>query len=160
MADISLDKLWEWWRELVKRELELERKYKPLIDEHAVVHSKRLALENLMAQGQPPETNKQIADEWEKLRKGEQMPSIERKPPDVAFDVLSRKGVPMHYKTILEDLTKEGVVIGGRDPGTTLIAYLGRDKRFSKAREQGRGYWKLKRWEEKQSDGGPNGRLT
>lgn len=148
MADIPLDDLWQWWRQLAKRQLELERQYKPLLDEHAVVHGKRMALENLMAQGRL-EINQQIASQWEELRKEEQMPSAERKPPDVAYDVLSRNGVPMHYRAILEGVNKEGVVIGGHDPGTTLIAYLGRDKRFVKARERGRGYWQLKRWEEK-----------
>lgn len=148
MAEIPIDRLWQWWRELAKRELQLERQYKPLLDEHAVVHAKRMALENLMAQGQAEAINPQIASEWEALRKGEQMPSIERKPPDVAYDLLSRKGVPMHYRAILEEIRSEGtVVIGGRDPGATLIAYLGRDKRFSKAREVGRGYWRLKEWE-------------
>jgi hypothetical protein len=49
----------------------------------------------------------------------------------------------MHYREILEGVNKEGVVIGGHDPGTTLIAYLGRDKRFAKAREAGRGYWRM-----------------
>jgi len=149
VADISLDKLWTWWRELAKRELELERQYKPLIDEHAAVHGKRMALENLMAQGRLQTINQQIASEWEALRKREQMPSTERKPSDLACDVLSRKGVPMHYKAILEEVNKERVVIGGRNPGTTLIVYLGRDKRFLKARERGRGYWKLKGWEKK-----------
>ena len=148
MAEVPIDKLWQWWRELVKRELELERQYKPLMNESTAVHGRRMALENLMSQGQPPEFNRKIADEWEKLRKGEQMPSIERKPPDVAYDVLSRKGEPMHYRAILDEVMAEGsVVIGGRDPGTTLVAYLGRDKRFSKAREVGRGYWGLKEWE-------------
>ena len=149
MAEIELDKLWQWWWELAKRELELERQFKPLIDEHAAVHGKRMALENLMAQGRLPAMNQEIASKWEALRKGEQMPFAERKAPDVAFDVLSRKGVPMHYRAILEEINKEGVVIGGHDPGTTLIAYLGRDKRFLKAREKGRGYWKLKGKEEK-----------
>lgn len=149
MVEVTLDKLWQWWRELAKRELELERQYKPLIDEHATVHGKRMALENLMAQGRLPTINQEIASELETLRKGERMPSTERKPPDVACDVLSRKGVPMHYREILEEIRKEGVVIGGHDPGTTLIAYLGRDKRFQKAREKGRGYWKLKGREEK-----------
>jgi hypothetical protein len=148
MADIPVNELWQWWQELAKRELELEGQYKPLIDEHAAVHGKRMALENLMVQGRL-EINQEIASKWEELRKGKQMPSTERKPSDVAYDVLSRKGVPMHYRAILEEVNKEGVVIGGRDPGTTLIAYLGRDKRFLKARELGRGYWKLKRWEEK-----------
>jgi hypothetical protein len=144
MAEIPLDKLWQWWRELAKRELELETQYKPLIDEHAAVHGKRMALENLMAQGRLPAISQEISAKWEALRTGAQMPSTERKPPDVACDVLSRKGVPMHYREILEEVNKEGVVIGGHDPGTTLIAYLGRDKRFAKAREVGRGYWRLK----------------
>jgi hypothetical protein len=147
MAEIPLDKLWQWWRELAKRELELEAQYKPLVDEHGAVHGKRMALENLMAQGRLPAISQEISAEWEALRTGAQMPSTERKPPDVACDVLSRKGVPMHYREILEEVNKEGVVIGGHDPGTTLIAYLGRDKRFAKAREVGRGYWRLKEGE-------------
>lgn len=147
MAEIPLNELWQWWRELAKRELELETQYKPLIDEHAAVHGKRMALENLMAQGRLPAISQEISTEWEALRTGAQMPSLERKPPEVACDVLSRKGVPMHYRDILEGVKEEGVIIGGRDPGTTLVAYLGRDKRFSKAREVGRGYWGLKEWE-------------
>lgn len=147
MAEIPLDKLWQWWRELAKRELELEAQYKPLVDEHGAVHGKRMALENLVAQGRLPAISQEISAEWEALRTGAQMPSTERKPPDVACDVLSRKGVPMHYREILEEVNKEGVVIGGHDPGTTLIAYLGRDKRFAKAREVGRGYWRLKEGE-------------
>jgi hypothetical protein len=149
MAGIPLDDLWKWWSELAKRELELERQFKPLIDEHQAVHGKRMALENLMAQGSTPAINQEIASKMEALRKGEQMPSTERKPPNVAFDVLSRTGIPMHYRALLEEIKREGVVIGGHDPGTTLIAYLGRDERFIKAREQGRGYWKLKGWVEK-----------
>jgi hypothetical protein len=145
MKDIPLDKLWQWWEDLAERELELERQYKPLIDEHQQVHGKRMALENLMAQGRAETTNRTIMSKWEALRKGEKMPFTERKPPDVAFDVLSRKGAPMHYREILEEVNKQGVVIGGNNPGTTLIAYLGRDKRFAKAREVGRGYWTLKK---------------
>jgi hypothetical protein len=146
MGEIPIEKLWQWWRELANRELELETEYKPLVDEHAAVHGKRMALENLMAQGRAPTISQQISTEWEALRKGAQMPSTERKPPDVACDVLSRKGVSMHYRELLEEIRKEGVVIGGHDPGTTLIAYLGRDKRFVKATEVGRGYWGLKEW--------------
>ena len=147
MADISLDRLWQWWQELAKRELELERQYTPLVEEHRAVHSKRMALENLMAQGQAERITPQIVSEWEKFREGEQLPSVERKPCDVAYDVLSRKANPMHYRAILEEISGEGTVIGGRDPGTTLIAYLGRDNRFSKARDLGRGYWGLKDWQ-------------
>ncbi len=146
MADITIDELWQWWRDLAKRELQLEREYEPLLREHAVVHGKRMALENLISQGQLPAIGQEIASKWEALRKEEQMPSTERKPPDVAYDVLSRKGVPMHYREILKEVRKGGVVIGGHDPGTTLIAYVGRDKRFSKATEVGRGYWGLAEW--------------
>lgn len=149
MAEVPIDELWKWWNELATRELELERQYKPLLDEHATVHGKRMALENLMAQGRVDTINKEITSKWDTLRKGEQLPSIERKPPDVAYDMLSRKGTPMHYRELLEEVTKQGIVIGGNDPGTTLIAYLGRDKRFLKAPEKGRGCWKLKVWEEK-----------
>ncbi len=68
MADIPFDRLWQWWRELAKRELGLERQFKPLIDEHAAVHSKRMALENLMAQGRL-EVNQQFAAKLDELRK-------------------------------------------------------------------------------------------
>jgi hypothetical protein len=147
MAEITLDTMWRWWRELAKREIDLERKYNPLIEEHAAVHGKRMALENLMAQGQVDKITPQIKSEWDKLRKGQELPSTQRKPADVAYDVLSRQGKAMHYRTILDEVRAEGsVVVGGRDPGTTLVAYLGRDKRFSKVRAAGRGFWGLKEW--------------
>ena len=37
---------------MARRELELEPQYKPLLKEHGTVHSKRMAPEKLMAQGQ------------------------------------------------------------------------------------------------------------
>jgi len=43
--DIPLNDLWQWWRELARRELELEPQYKPLLKEHGTVHSKRMAPE-------------------------------------------------------------------------------------------------------------------
>jgi len=142
MAEINSDKLWQWWRELASRELSLERQYKPLIDEHQKVHSKRLTVEQLISQMQDNAQPLLLA-EWEQLRKGEELPILEQGPADTAFDVLAQWGAPMHYKAILEEIRKAGVVIGGRDPGTTLLAYLGRDKRFSKAPEIKRGFWKL-----------------
>lgn len=137
MAEIPLDKLRQWWRDLARRELELERQYKPLIDEHALVHGKRMALENLMAQGRLATINQEMASEWEALRKGEQMPSAERKPPDVAFDVLSRNGGPMHYRVILEEINKEGVVIGGHDPGQLSLHIWAEINGFKKPVKKG-----------------------
>jgi hypothetical protein len=144
MVQVTLDKLWNWWHELAKQELELERQYKPLIERHEEVHRRRAALENLMAAcGNIQEINQELTSEWERLRKSERMPIIERKPVDAAFDILAREGRPMHYRDILAELSKAGIIVGGRDPGTTLIAYIGRDRRFTKARETGRGFWKL-----------------
>ncbi|MFC1929522.1 hypothetical protein ACFLW6_01455 [Chloroflexota bacterium] len=141
---VSLDRLWDWWRELARQELQLERQYQPLITQHEELHRRRAALENLMAAcGKLEEVNRQIAVELEELRKGEQLPTVERRPIDAAYDILARTGGPMHYRDILTELSKAGIVIGGRDPGTALIVYLGRDRRFTKARESGRGFWKL-----------------
>jgi hypothetical protein len=143
-VSVSLDKLWDWWRELAKEELNVEQQFKPLIAKHEELHRRRSALENLMAAcGKLEEVNRQITVELEELRKSEQLPAVERKPVDVAYDILTRSGKPMHYRDILTELNKAGIVIGGRDPGTTLIVYMGRDKRFTKARESGRGFWKL-----------------
>ena len=141
---VSLDRLWGWWRELAKQELDTEQQYKPLIAKHDELHRRRTALENLMAAcGKLEEINRQIAVEWEELRKSEKLPTVERRPVDVAYDILTRTGGPMHYRDILTELSKAGIVVGGRDPGTALIVYLGRDRRFTKARESGRGFWKL-----------------
>jgi hypothetical protein len=141
---VPLDKLWDWWQELAKQELDLERQYQPLIAKHEEVHRRRQALENLMAAcGKLEEINRQISSKWEELRKSEQLPTIKRKLVDVAYDILARSGRPVHYRDLLTELIKVEVAVGGRDPGTTLIAYLGRDKRFTKAREAGRGFWKL-----------------
>lgn len=144
MALVPLDKLWNWWRELAKQELDFECQYKPLIEAHGEVHRRRQALESLMAAcGKAQEVNQQITSEWEKMRESEQLPIVERKPVNAAYDILVRGSRPMHYRDVLTELSKAGIVVGGRDPGTTLIAYLGRDKRFAKAREVGRGFWKL-----------------
>ena len=61
--------------------------------------------------------------------------------------VLIQQAKPLHYREILEEIIKRGVSVGGREPGNTMVAYLGRDKRFTKAPEKGRGFWKLKEWE-------------
>ena len=146
MAEVPLDRLWQWWRELAAHETSLERQYKPLLEEYGRIHNKRMTVEQLIAQSQE-DAQPQLLAEWGQLRAGEQLPVIERRPVDVAYEVLSRNGRPIHYKAILREITEAGTVIGGRDPGTTLIVYLGRDKRFTKSPEQGRGYYRLKEWE-------------
>ena len=145
MPEISLEKLWDWWRELAKKELDIERQYKPLVAQLEELHRRRSALESLMsACGELAQVNQQITAELDSLRKAEQLPPIQRKPVDAAYDILARIGKPLHYRELLDEINKLGIVVGGRDPGTTLIAYLGRDSRFTKAREVGRGFWKLR----------------
>ena len=146
MAEISPDRLWKWWRELAEREVKLEKEYRPLVEEHGQVHRERSMLEELMSL-RDANVRQQIGDQWEQLKKGEELPIIERSPTDTAYDVLYRTGSPLHYKTIFAEMAKEGTVIGGHTPENTLLVYLGRDKRFSKASERGRGYYKLKEWE-------------
>jgi len=150
MAEVSLDKLWDWWRELAMRQVSLERQWKPLLAESQETDAQRHALENLMINLIPnqnqDERNKlaqQFQLEQEKIRKGEPLPAMERRPMDVAYEILVQTGKPMHYTEILSQLATAGVIIGGQDPRSTLLAYLGRDKRFTKAKEVKRGVWKL-----------------
>ena len=81
------------------------------------------------------------------MKKGETGLLIERHPTDLAWEILLQQAKPLHYREILEEVVKRGISVGGREPGNTMIAYLGRDKRFTKAPEKGRGFWKLKEWE-------------
>ena len=73
-----------------------------MIDEYPLPNSKGMALEKLMTRGWLSTVNQEISSKWGALRKGGQMYSSECKPPDVAYDALSRKGAPMHYREILE----------------------------------------------------------
>jgi hypothetical protein len=150
MEDLPLDKLWEWWHELAKREVKLREHYEPLMNESNRIHEKRMQLERLIhLEGEEPEISRKIADAWNETQKGAQIVSAERKPPDVAYDILLQEGKPTHYSVLLERMRRQGVLVGGRDPGSTLIAYLSRDKRFTKAKQSGRGYYQLQQWDVK-----------
>jgi hypothetical protein len=51
----------------------------------------------------------------------------------------------MHYGEILKTLKDRGYIVTGKDPRNTVLAYLSRHKkRFAKAPESGRGYYKLR----------------
>ena len=47
---------------------------------------------------------------------------------DVAYEVLSARGAPMHFRELYAELLARGVPLGGRDPAAGLITYLVRDK--------------------------------
>lgn len=144
MKRLPVDKFWEWWKELVKEENRLEKQYKPLLEEYEQVRRRRVQTEQVIIMEEGPEAHKKIAELLSGLMNGDISPSIELNPADVAWEVLIQAAQPMHYRDILEEMKKRGSSVGGRDPGSTLIAYLGRDKRFCKAPEVKRGVWKLK----------------
>jgi hypothetical protein len=150
MGDLPLDKLWEWWTELTHRQVKLDRQWKPLADESGRLNQKRAQLENLirMEEGEP-EASQKLAQAWSQIQGGAELTVVERKPPDIAYEILIQEAKPLHYRQLLERIRERGVLIGGRDPGCTLIAYLGRDKRFIKAPQLGRGYYQLKEWDQK-----------
>ena len=147
MKRLPLDKLWEWWNDQVIDEIRLEKQYKPLIAEYEEVHRRRSQLEQLILTEEGPEANKKVSDALSRLKAGIIPSTNERHPIDVAWEVLIEAAKPMHYSELLAEIKKRGISVGGRDPGSTLIAYLGRDKRFCKAPEIKRGVWKLKEWE-------------
>jgi len=147
MGDLPLDKLWQWWTELSQRAVKLHRQWKPLADEYERLERKRAQLEQLirLEEGEP-EGSRKVAEAWARIQEGGDIIPVERKPPDIAYDILLQETKPMHYRKLVERIKEQGIAVGGRDPGSTLIAYLGRDKRFAKAKEVGRGYYKLKEW--------------
>jgi len=151
MTDLPLDKLWMWWKELASEQVRLRKQFEPLRDRLNRVEDKLRRLEDLIRveEGEPDGSHK-IADAWARMKAGEGMISVERKPPDLAYDILIQMAKPMHYRELLQKIQEQGVSIGGQDPGNTLLAYLGRDKRFVRAKvDNKRGYYQLKEWERK-----------
>jgi hypothetical protein len=71
--------------------------------------------------------------------------SVEGKTlPDLIYEVLEATAHPMHYGEILDALVRRGYSVAGKDPRNTVLAYISRHKkRFTKAPEKGKGYYKL-----------------
>jgi len=151
MGDLPLDKLWQWWKELASEQVSLRKQFEPLRNRLSQVEDKVRRLEDLIrVEEGEPEGSRKISDAWAQMKAGEGVIAIERKPPDVAYDILIQAAKPLHYRELLQKIEEQGIHIGGRDPGSTLIAYLGRDKRFAKVKvDNKRGYWQLSEWEKK-----------
>jgi len=65
--------------------------------------------------------------------------------PEAITEILRNSAGPMHYSNILDSLKEKGYVVLGKDPRNTILAHISRHKkRFAKAPEAGRGYYKLK----------------
>lgn len=63
---------------------------------------------------------------------------------DAAVDVLTERGVPIHYQEITRLLSERDIYIPGKDPAANLIAHMLRDPRFGRA--SGRGMYGLASW--------------
>ncbi|MCY3934672.1 MAG: winged helix-turn-helix domain-containing protein [Chloroflexi bacterium] len=48
-----------------------------------------------------------------------------------------RKGEPMHYRELAEELLRRGVVIGGKDPAGGLVSRMSQDERFIRPTSKG-----------------------
>ena len=63
---------------------------------------------------------------------------------DAAVDVLTERGVPIHYQELTRLLTERDIYVPGKDPAANLIAHMLRDPRFGRA--SGRGMYGLAGW--------------
>lgn len=68
-----------------------------------------------------------------------------RKFPDIICEMLKNTSEPLHYKQITDILLRDTIPVPGQNPYYNVNAYLNRHKNlFAKAKEMGRGYYKLK----------------
>lgn len=51
-------------------------------------------------------------------------------------------GTPMHFQDIADEVQRRGIILGGKDPGRTLVAKLVHDARF--VRPERKGYYALR----------------
>jgi hypothetical protein len=76
---------------------------------------------------------------------------------DIACEVLRELGSPTHFRDLADAIAQRGHDIRGRDPGTYLIAYIGRDPRFVRVK---RGTYALVEWGAKKSPAKGKSRST
>jgi hypothetical protein len=73
---------------------------------------------------------------------------------NAAYLALQSVGHPVHYKEIVVTMKQKGFVMPGSDPESNLLAHMSNDKkRFAKAPEAGRGFWRLVEWDKGQGQG-------
>ena len=64
--------------------------------------------------------------------------------PDVAFEILTEVGGPMHFRELATLVSARGARLGGVDSAETLRAYLQRDRRFRRVpAAKGRGIYEV-----------------
>ena len=69
---------------------------------------------------------------------GGQAPGSNGKLPiEAAYELLSTRGKPLHYRKLTQELSDIGVHIAGKDPAATLLSKMSRDIRFKRAPERG-----------------------
>jgi len=137
----------DWWLQLTRRYYELQKQIEPLRDERNRLEDVRGRLARVLeAVGVKAEELQQLEGRIrEELAAQPQMQAA--RVSDMAYEVLASLAKPVHYKEILDGIKERGGEVPGIDPGTNLIAHMLKDKRFSKAPEVGKGYYKLKEWD-------------
>lgn len=136
----------ESWLQLAKKERELQEAIRPLKEERDEIRRTLDDLARLL------DTLGISRDELS--QELEQQPEIMMATAkrvnvaDMAYAMLRSLGKPSHYKVILEAMREQGFNVPGKDPVANLLAHMLNDKkRFAKAKEEGRGYYKLTEWD-------------
>ena len=145
---VNVEAIKDWWLQLTRRYYELQKQIEPLREERSRIEDLRGRLVRVLeGVGIKTEEIQQLENSIrEEL---EARPQAEPgKVSDMAYDVLLSFGKPSHYKTILDGIKETGGQVGGVDPATNLIAHMLKDKRITKAPEVGKGFYKLREWEE------------
>ena len=73
-------------------------------------------------------------------------------PADAAYDLLTTLEIPLHYRSLAQQLSDSGIYVGGKDPAATLLSKISRDDRFKRSPE--RGVYGLATWSMRKASGG------
>lgn len=145
---VDVEAIRKWWLQLTRKYYELYKQIEPLREERRKVEDLRGRLVRVLegvglTSGEIERMDNEIREELDAQPQAEP-----GKLSDAAYEVLASLEQASHYKVILEGIKERGIRVPGSDPGTNLIAHMLKDRRFSKAPEVGKGYYKLKDWEE------------
>jgi hypothetical protein len=147
-----------------KRKLELEYLMRPLREEHDKITQIEHDLAGLVQtlgvnigelykeiEAEPVEIDfTELIDTLREKMAG--MPQVQEtmRLADAAYLALLSIDQPAHYKQIAQAIKERRFNIPGKNPESNLLAHMSNDKkRFAKAEEAGRGFWKLAEWDKK-----------
>lgn len=140
---IDTDIIKNWYIEVRKEYVEVDGEFEALRKRREKLNVQLGSLEPLLMQA-----GINVDEIKQSIKSSEDMESVQVEPktlPEAITEILRTSTGPMHYSDILAALKEKGYVVLGKDPRNTVLAYISRHKkRFTKAPETGRGYYKLK----------------